>query len=54
MEVDALYKKRAGAKPEDSIKINGQIEAINANIRKYRSDLIAKDPNGLLAHCSKP
>jgi thiol-disulfide isomerase/thioredoxin len=49
MEVDALYKKRAGAKPEDSIKINGQIEAINTNIRKYRSDLIAKDPNGLLA-----
>jgi thiol-disulfide isomerase/thioredoxin len=47
-EIESLYKKRSGANKEDSIKLNGEIEALNTKIKKYRADLIAKDPNGLL------
>jgi thiol-disulfide isomerase/thioredoxin len=48
-EIDGLYQQRAGSAAADSIRISGQIEAINARIRKYRNDLISREPNSLLS-----
>ncbi len=47
--LDSLFKQRGKGSAADSIKINGQIEVLNKKIQKYRSDIIAKDGNGLLA-----
>jgi hypothetical protein len=46
--LEELQKQRAkgGA---DSINATPRIEAINADVRKYRTDIIAKDGNSLLA-----
>jgi hypothetical protein len=49
MALDSLLKKRSTVGAKDSAKINGQIEAINTQIKKYRTDIIARDGNGLLA-----
>ncbi|MGV3657225.1 MAG: DUF5106 domain-containing protein [Chitinophagaceae bacterium] len=37
------------ASPQDSAKLKPQIIALNAKIKKYRTDIIAKDPEGILA-----
>jgi len=47
--LDSLSKKRRTAGPQDSIRISDQMEAINSRITKYRSDIIARDGDGLLA-----
>lgn len=47
--VDSLYKLRSRVSAEDSIRINGQIEAINAKVKKYRNDIIVKNPSSLMA-----
>jgi len=47
--VDSLYRLRTGAPVADSLRINGQLETLNARIRKYRADLIAREPSSLLA-----
>jgi hypothetical protein len=47
--LDSLFKLRRTVSRQDSIKITGQIEVLNDKIKKYRSDIIAKDANGLLA-----
>jgi len=47
--IDSLLKLRSKVSAADSIKINGQIEAVNDRIKKYRNDIIAKDKDGLLA-----
>lgn len=47
--IDSLFQLRKGSSPQDSLKLNAQIDAIDDKIRKHRTDLIAKDPNGLLA-----
>jgi hypothetical protein len=47
--IDSLFKLRGTVSKADSVKINGQIEALNNEIRKYRNDIIAKDPNSLLS-----
>jgi hypothetical protein len=47
--MDSLMKLRSTVSAADSIKINKQIEAINNKIKKYRTDIIAKNGNGLLA-----
>ena len=49
LAIDSLTKKRSKVSAADSIKINGQIEAINTKIKTYRNDIIAKNGNGLLA-----
>lgn len=48
-ELDALYKKRSGTSNADSLKITTQINNLNENIKKYRNDLITKEPDGILA-----
>ena len=48
--MEALNRERAVVKaPQDSIKVAAQIGVVNKAIRDYRSAVIAKDPNGLLA-----
>jgi hypothetical protein len=47
--IDSLMKLRSKLSPADSLKINGQIEALNDRIKNYRNDIIVKDRNGLLA-----
>jgi hypothetical protein len=47
--IDSLLKLRSKVSVADSIKINGQIEALNDKIKKYRNDIIAKGGDGLLA-----
>jgi thiol-disulfide isomerase/thioredoxin len=47
-EMDALLKQRKSA-PADSVRLTTQIDALNTRIKKYRTDLINKDPNRLLA-----
>ena len=49
MAMDSLMKKRKLASAKDSVKINGQIEAVNVKIKNYRNNIIRKEPNGLLA-----
>jgi len=49
LTIDSLTKKRKNAKAEDSIKINGQIEAVDNRIKKYRNDIISKNGDALLA-----
>jgi thiol-disulfide isomerase/thioredoxin len=49
LAIDSLTKKRGNGPAADSIKINGQIEAINSSIKKYRNEIISKDGDGLLA-----
>jgi hypothetical protein len=48
MEMDALINKRKGSSVQDSLKLNTQIEVVNDRIRKYRNDIIKKEPNSLL------
>mgnify|MGYP000120737265 CR=1 FL=1 len=47
--IDSLFQLRQGTSPQDSLKINAQIEEIDTRIRKYRGDIISKEPDGLLA-----
>lgn len=47
--LDSLFKRRSTVSRQDSIKINGQIETINDKIKKYRSDIMARDPGSLMA-----
>lgn len=51
--IDSLFQLRKGTSPQDSLKINAQINAIDDKIRKHRTDIIAKDPDGLLASLLK-
>ena len=48
-QLEALQKQRNGASPSDSIKLTAQMDAINATVRKYRTDIMAKEGDGLLA-----
>jgi thiol-disulfide isomerase/thioredoxin len=49
-QIDDLAKARGkAANAADSAKLTTQIDAVNATVRNYRSDIIAKDPNSLLA-----
>lgn len=47
--IDALYAKRKMATKSDSVKLTGQINALNTNIRNYRTAILNKEPNSLLA-----
>ena len=47
--LDSLNKRRSMVSKEDSLKINGQIDDLNARIKKYRTNIITKDPGSLLA-----
>ena len=47
--MDSLYKLRSRVSPADSIAINHQLEAINARIKIYRTNLVQSDPNSLLS-----
>ena len=49
LAIDSLTKKRKNANAVDSIKINGQIEAVDDRIKKYRNDIISKNGDALLA-----
>ena len=48
-QLEALQKEKSrSTSAGDSKKIAGQIEAINAVVRKYRDDIMARDDNSLL------
>lgn len=47
--VDSLYRLRAGAGKADSVRINAQLETINSRIKKYRGDIMTREPNSLLS-----
>ena len=48
-QIEALQKqKSSSANTNDTTKIAAQIEAINATVRKYRADIMAKDGDKLL------
>lgn len=47
--MDALLTKRKGASEADSLKLNQEMEALNTKIKDYRTNLMAKEPNSLLA-----
>jgi len=49
LAIDSLTKKRKNSNAVDSIKINGQIEAVDDRIKKYRNDIISKNGDALLA-----
>lgn len=46
--LDVLYKQRA-ANPKDSVALTQQMVAINKDIRDYRTAIMTKEPNSLLA-----
>jgi thiol-disulfide isomerase/thioredoxin len=48
-QLDVMYKQRSGASETDSLKITALIKSTNETVKKYRNDLIAKDPDGILA-----
>ncbi|MCU7548510.1 DUF5106 domain-containing protein [Chitinophagaceae bacterium LB-8] len=48
-QMDALQKQRSGASEADSLKINSLIASMNETLKKYRNDIIAKEPDGILA-----
>jgi hypothetical protein len=47
--IDSLFRLRTTAGKQDSIKINGEIEALNTRVKNYRSNIITKEPDALLA-----
>ena len=47
-QIDELGRQRQ-ANPADSVRLTQQMLDLNAKIKKYRSDIIAKNPNGILA-----
>lgn len=47
--LDALYNRRKGAAPADSIRLNKEIEDLNAKVKAYRLGIIQKEPSSLLA-----
>lgn len=47
--VDSLYHLRNGASRADSLRINQQLETLNGRIKKYRTDIMNKEPNSLLS-----
>ncbi|MEI6950655.1 thioredoxin-like domain-containing protein [Paraflavisolibacter sp. H34] len=47
-QLDELVKART-ASPADSVKLTARIDAVNTTVRNYRTALITKDPNSLLA-----
>ena len=49
LALDSLFTLRKTAGLHDSITINGQIEALNDKIKKYRNNIIAKDASSLMA-----
>ncbi|HEV7620426.1 MAG TPA: thioredoxin-like domain-containing protein, partial [Flavisolibacter sp.] len=46
--LDALYAKRKGSSLQDSLKLTAGIDALNAGIKKYRMNIITKDPGSFL------
>lgn len=46
--IDALGKERQSA-PKDSAQLTAKIAALHGEIKKFRSDVMAKEPNSLLA-----
>ena len=47
--MESLHRRRAGAPAADSVKLTAQIDSISKNVLTYRTDILAKDPNGLLS-----
>ncbi len=53
-QMDALLAKRTAAKtPKDSVAVGKEIEVFNSDIKKYRTDLLAKEHNSLLGSLLK-
>lgn len=46
--VDSLVKRRT-ASPLDSIRLTGEIKAVDAEVKNYRADLMTKHPTSLMA-----
>ncbi|GAA4743806.1 TlpA family protein disulfide reductase [Flavisolibacter ginsenosidimutans] len=46
--LDELYKKRGGSSVADSLKANKEIDSISKKITAYRTQVMAKEPTGLL------
>lgn len=47
--IDALMRQRSGKPAADSIRITAEIGKLQKNIQDYRTEVMAKDPNGILA-----
>ena len=48
-QLEALQKQRSGATAADSIKLTARMDEINSAVRRYRTDIMSRDDNGLLA-----
>ena len=48
-EIEALFNKRKDALPADSVKLTAQIQERNDAVKNYRTNVIDKEPNGILA-----
>lgn len=46
--LDELYKKRSGASLSDSLALNDRIDSVSKKIAAYRTQVMAKEPTGLL------
>ncbi len=47
--LESLSMQRSQSGAADSIKLTAQMEAVNASVKKYRTEIISKDGNSLLA-----
>lgn len=47
--IDSLLKLRSNSRGEDSTRITRQVEDLNNRIKKYRTDIMTKEPNSLMA-----
>jgi thiol-disulfide isomerase/thioredoxin len=47
--IDSLLSLRRGSAPADSLRYNAQVEALNAEVKSYRTGIITRAPNSLLA-----
>lgn len=47
--IDALMRQRSGSAPADSVRLSGEIQKLQKDVQQYRTDIMTKDPNGILA-----
>ena len=48
-KADSLNRLKMGKPKEDSLRIAAQLDEVNKQIRQYRTDIMSKDPNGILS-----
>ncbi len=48
-EIEGLVNRRRGSSVADSIRLTAQIDSVSKKVNTYRTGVMAKEPNGLLA-----